>query len=271
MDKDMSHKILLEAALELAKNRNLEAMFLLGVYHLFGEKGAEKNDSKARTLFQESAAGGNESSKFALKFMDMTKEEIRSTNSLETLQSYQNKVEEFIPAALFQLGDLTHYRELKLGVLDKKEVILKAVKWWTMAAELGNPEAQLTMARLYEEGREIPQDLNKSLEWFQKAAENNNPFAMFELAMKYFNGVGVEEDVDIAFSKFQMASELNCAPAQYYLSLMYFQGRGVERDFAKAISWLKKSAENGYFNAQNDLNLMRLPSIESDADPAAIA
>ena len=47
----------------------------------------------------------------------------------------------------------------------------KAHKWFQKAADEGNTDAMISLARLYEQGLGVAQDYDKALEWFQKAAD----------------------------------------------------------------------------------------------------
>jgi hypothetical protein len=68
----------------------------------------------------------------------------------------------------------------------------EAAKWARLAAEHGNPRAQLLLARRYELGDGVPKDDVEAVNWLRKAAEQGNADAEAALASRYDSGRGVE-------------------------------------------------------------------------------
>ena len=46
-----------------------------------------------------------------------------------------------------------------------------AVKWWTLAAEQGDADAQNNLGFMYNNGRGVPQDDKTAVKWYTLAAE----------------------------------------------------------------------------------------------------
>ena len=69
-----------------------------------------------------------------------------------------------------------------------------AVKWYAKGAELGNEDAQSSLAQMYQYGKGVKTNLAKAIEWYTKAAEKGNEIALFELGEIYQYGHGVEVD-----------------------------------------------------------------------------
>src|SRR5262249_5997154 len=61
-------------------------------------------------------------------------------------------------------------------------------------AKGGNPEAQLQLAGIYDNGRGVPQDHVQAFKWCQQAADQGLPQAQYWLAKKYLNGEGIGVD-----------------------------------------------------------------------------
>ena len=50
----------------------------------------------------------------------------------------------------------------------------EAVKWYRLAADRGNADAQCNLGQMYYEGEGVPQDYNEAVNWFQLAADQGN-------------------------------------------------------------------------------------------------
>ncbi|MEZ5796958.1 MAG: caspase family protein [Paracoccaceae bacterium] len=77
------------------------------------------------------------------------------------------------------------------------------------AAASGDPESQFQLARLYERGMGVPQDLDRALALYQAAAAQDFPSAVNEIGFFYFNGaLGLPLDQAEALKQFQRAADL---------------------------------------------------------------
>ena len=79
--------------------------------------------------------------------------------------------------------------------------------------------------------------LTKAVRWYRLAAEQGNAEAQSKLGAMYYLGDGVPEDDAEAVRWFQMAAEQGHAEAQTILGLMYAKGEGVPEDDAEAVRW----------------------------------
>ena len=82
-----------------------------------------------------------------------------------------------------------------------------AVKWYAKGAELGNEDAQSSLAQMYQYGKGVQTNLAKAIEWYTKAAEKGNEIALFELGEIYQYGHGVEVDYTKAVEWYIKATE----------------------------------------------------------------
>lgn len=129
-------------------------------------------------------------------------------------------------------------------LLDQKDP--KAVEPLRRAANLGHPQAQLQLGRLYETGQMgVPRDLAEARRWTQRAADAGVAKAMHNLAMYYFNGEGGERSTAIAAQWFRQASEKGLADSQYNLGLLYERGIGVVQNPAEAYKWFLIASRGG--------------------------
>ncbi len=113
-------------------------------------------------------------------------------------------------------------------------------------AEGGNPQAQMFLAKLYEDGRDgVAQSLGEARRWTARAADAGDPTAMHNLALFYFRGEAGPQDVAVAGQWFKKAADRGVVDSQYNLGLLYLSGSGVPRDLAQAYKWFRIAANGG--------------------------
>lgn len=128
---------------------------------------------------------------------------------------------------------------------------IEATYWFRQAAERGDHQSQLMLARIYENGDgEIKVDLPKAKYWYELAAEQGNTEAQFRLSMMYLKGNAVEQDFVKAAEWLRHAADQGDARAQTFLGTMFIEGDGVPKDNSKAAYFFKRAAEQGYPRAQ---------------------
>ncbi|MDR0549432.1 MAG: sel1 repeat family protein [Deltaproteobacteria bacterium] len=65
------------------------------------------------------------------------------------------------------------------------ELHVKGVAILKKAVEMGDPDAQLLLANLYDDGILVPRDREKSKELYELSAEQGNMYAQFNLSLVY--------------------------------------------------------------------------------------
>jgi TPR repeat protein len=121
------------------------------------------------------------------------------------------------------------------------------------AVEQGNPDAQVHLAQLYQEGRGVPQDYRKAVELYEKAAAQGNALAQVNLGWLYHEGKGVPQDYHKAAELYQKSADQGNAAGQAYLASQYAEGKGVARDYRKAVELYRRAVEGESSpNALND-------------------
>jgi len=101
-----------------------------------------------------------------------------------------------------------------------------AAKWYRKAAEQGDASSQLQLAKLYKDGKGVPQDFMEAETWYRTA-----------------------------FLSFQALAEQGKANAQYWLGVLYAEGNGVSKNSVEAAKWYRKAAEQGDYGAQESLGM----------------
>lgn len=88
--------------------------------------------------------------------------------------------------------------------------IRKAVQLYKAAADLGHPDALLSLGQCYLDSDGLPGDPVKAAALFMKAAEKGNPRAMYNLGVCYENGTGVKASHIQAVEWCAKAQSLGC-------------------------------------------------------------
>lgn len=80
-----------------------------------------------------------------------------------------------------------------------------ALAVWLQAAESGDPEAETTVAEIYERGSGGPPNYEAALLWYRKAADQKYSRALFNLGTLYEQGLGVPQDKLKALNLYRQA------------------------------------------------------------------
>ena len=133
---------------------------------------------------------------------------------------------------------------------------LTALKLAEQEATQGSKEAYTLIGEIYAEGLGVAQDFGKAADAYAKAADLGDPNAQFSLALMVAEGLGVKRDLRIAANLFEKSAESGNPAAQYNLALIYLAGKGRSTDEAKAAEWMQKAAAAGNPQAQYDLGAL---------------
>ena len=137
------------------------------------------------------------------------------------------------------------------GLIAKKHAPLEiAVKWYQIAAEQGNKDAQRNMGHVFRKGEGAEQNYEKAIEWYLKAAEQGDAVSQRLLGFMCIKGLGTEIDTEKALEWYTKAAEQGDALSQKALGRFYYNGTGVEKDYGKSFEWYRKAAEQGNVVAQ---------------------
>lgn len=93
-------------------------------------------------------------------------------------------------------------------------------------AEHGDVKAEFTLARMYADGKGVPQSYALASVWYRKAAEQGYAKAQFNLGQMYLRGQGVGKDYAEALKWIQRAADQGDARAEASLAFMYYNGQG---------------------------------------------
>lgn len=107
----------------------------------------------------------------------------------------------------------------------------KALSWFKKSAELGNAQAQVELAELYEAGDGVTKDIEQAIKWYEKAAAQDHDEAQLALALHYLEDL---EDVPEALTLLEKSAQQGNAIAQYRLGLLYLGEADIKADKSKA-------------------------------------
>ena len=134
----------------------------------------------------------------------------------------------------------------------------EAIKWISMAAELGNAEALFNLGVFYMEGMGCDQDMELSAKYFHRAARRRHPEAQFAYGDLLSQGWGVEQDEKRAVKWFLDAAENGHVEAMYRLGEAYEQGIGTEVNLEAAKKWYEAACNKGHRMAAQRLVMVQV-------------
>ena len=139
------------------------------------------------------------------------------------------------PPAATQLG------HLYAGRYDLTPRPEDALRWYGIAAEAGQSEAQFLRASMLRQGIGAPADAAEAARWFGRAAELGHAGAQFELGVMYCTGEGVERDLSVGAHYYAAAAQSGHPEGMHNWGVMLLRGMGVEQDEETGQAWLSRS------------------------------
>lgn len=130
---------------------------------------------------------------------------------------------------------------------------VEAVRWFRMAAEGGNAEAQYKLAVMLEHAWGARRDYQEALSWYSKAAKQGHAGAQNNMGIMYEKGRGAPISYQEAIKWYSMAAKNNAGAPNYNIGLLYERGLGVPADKELALKYFTLAANAGYADAQKKL------------------
>jgi TPR repeat protein len=127
------------------------------------------------------------------------------------------------------------------------------------AADKGDLEAQVRVARMYQEGRGTPVNLERSLHYYLEAANRNHRIAQYSLSWAYYNGRGTTPDRQEAARWMERAAaDPNFLSAQISVAGFFNNGLTETLTREQLISILERSGDPPHNNARAQYALGKL-------------
>jgi TPR repeat protein len=118
--------------------------------------------------------------------------------------------------------------------------LTEAIRWYVLAADQNNPEAQYNLFIIYSEDT-IYRDDNLAIKYLLLSANNGFTRAQVKLA----NILDSNQRFEEAFEWYSKAAEAGDMDAQNNVGVCYKNGEGVSKNLEKAMFWFSKSAKQG--------------------------
>ncbi len=146
------------------------------------------------------------------------------------------------------------------------------VETLTRAANLGEPQAQLKLAGLYQTGEQgVTADLEESRLWARRAAEGGDARGMHAFGMYLFDGVGGARNRPEALDWLRKAADRGLVDSQYNVARIYENGdEGIAPNPTQAYRWYLIAARAGDPQAQAAVDRLA-PTIPAAARQTARA
>lgn len=216
--------------------------YLAGYYQSYANKGIfEKNEGKRIAWLIKSAEYG-----ISLACQSMQSDRVIRyivENGIPSVPPVEEAYEQAVK--YFEAGD---YEQARM--------------FFHEAASFGHYDAQITLARMYEEGKGVEKNPEEAVHWYDKAAENKKSYRENwekDLDMVWERGIVFEKDGEKkkAVQCFAYAALRGHVHSQYELGRSYENGTGFNADPAKAVSWYSRAADQGDMLSKKHLEELR--------------
>ena len=145
----------------------------------------------------------------------------------------------------------------------------KAYEWFQKASELGQASAFKKLADYALAEKKGSKE--EAFKLYQTAAGLQSAEAAYDLARLYQSGQTVPEDLVAAAAWMRIAADRGYLLAQNELGMMLLNGRGVTSNFPDSLSYFEKAAAGGLPAAQTNLGILLLETSTEDQDHEASA
>jgi len=137
----------------------------------------------------------------------------------------------------------------------------EALKWFEMAAELGDTNAMITLGRLYEggnwftkdgvvtlsgewgEGDGLKRSFEKARTYYTRATEAGRVFGEYALGDLYHYWRGPEKDLSKAEYHYMQGADKGEVHSEFELGVMYYNGKEFPQNHIKALHYFEKAVD----------------------------
>lgn len=230
-----------------------ESQYQLGLRYFAGDR-VKQDFNKAITCFCRAAEQGHGLAQYCLGFCYDTALGVEYSRS-EAAKWYRKAArnDKFFNSFSGSIPCLGAFRPRQTRIVYNVEKDL--TEQYRISAEKGSAEAQYQLARRYEEGDGLNQDITEAMKLYRKAAEQGHCGAQFRLGYLYHTGELVKKDYAESSKWYRLAAEQGDVYSQFNLGNFYSKGFGVPKNDMEAAKWYRKAAEQGYKEAQFSLGI----------------
>jgi TPR repeat protein len=130
--------------------------------------------------------------------------------------------------------------------------VKEAVRWFRLAAEKANPDAELSLAQAYAKGEGVEADEKEALRWLKLSATHGHPVAQSDYAFAILDEDNPELSRESA-EWLRKSALQGKSSAMFNLAIMYQRGVGVPKDRITAFAWYMVSAMDGNEEIQEEV------------------
>jgi len=242
------YKRALETFEAIASTGHAHAQYLLAKELLCGNtKKTEKNENRAKQLLRSSARSGDVGALIALADIDARSPSMK-------LKVYKYAADAGHPVGLFNLGLM--YIDGKVIEQDSR----KGLDLCTRAADLGDPDSCVCVARWCLLGDFVERDEKMGVKYLQVALDNATAQGLNEVAYLYMSncllhGIGTEKNTAECIKLLESGAKRGHAEVMFRLGLLYSTGAFGATDHIKAKHWFERASANGSGAADYHLGL----------------
>jgi uncharacterized protein len=132
---------------------------------------------------------------------------------------------------------------------------VKAVKWFRLAAEQGDANAQYNLGTKYDQGDGVAQNYVKAIKWWLLSAKQGNTTAQYNLGAMYSTGYGVHKNNITSYMWYHLALVNGDYDAKDRTDTL--EAQMTFEDLSKAKNMAKECMNSGYIDC-GDLNLDKM-------------
>ena len=126
-----------------------------------------------------------------------------------------------------------------------KKDVAEGLRWYRLAAELGDESGIERLRRCYEHGDGVPRNPEMAFELSKNAAEHGSVACQMDVGRRYLCGDGVAKNCEIAVNWLRKAARQGYPWAQLRLAICYATGLGTCKNVERGRGWANKAAEFG--------------------------
>lgn len=113
---------------------------------------------------------------------------------------------------------------------------------------------------MYEKGKPVKQDYMKAMNYYYMAYQKGNPYAAYNLGRMFEKGIGTHVDVQKAFKLYQFSALRGHRPAQHKMGSFYAEGQGMPKNLIQARFWFGLAARYGCLASENSIKKILMAS-----------
>jgi len=229
-----------------AENEEIEAMRLLGIFLLQGEK-LPHNPQEGEYWLQKAIEFGDEIASITLGSHliegEYIQKDINQGYQLLELVALKGNVKGIMILAIYLLKG----EHLQHDPEKAKELLLKA------ADEMKLTDAMAILGSNLLRGEKLPQNKKEGEKWLRKAAEESHVDAMFELGIRLIYGFELTKNKELGLEWLENLCELGNAKAMLELAQLYIRGDVLPKNKEKGEELLIKATKLKSKEAMNSL------------------